>query len=882
MKAVAALVAAALGLALAGPAGAQDPATARRSYTAQRAEAPKMDGILDDPCWQTVEWASDFVQREPAEGEPPSEQTAFKIVYDDHALYLAYRAYEKDPAAIARHLARRDRFPGDWVEINIDSYHDQRTAFSFTSSVSGTRGDEYISNDGDNWDGNWDPIWQLETHVDAEGWTAEAKIPLSQLRFSDLEEQVWGIQVQRRIFRKEERSVWQPISKNESGWVSRFGELRGIRGIHPQRQVELMPYSVGRAESFEKVPGDPFLDGRDHDAAVGLDGKVGLSSDLTLDFTVNPDFGQVEADPSEVNLTAFETLFSERRPFFVEGRDVLSFQIAPSIAGGNFTDDNLFYSRRVGRAPRFSPDLGAGQYAKVPTATSILGAAKLTGKTQHGLALGLLESMTDREQADIFDSQANRGFDSTVEPFTNFLVGRALQDFDQGNRRVGLMVTALNRNIDSPDLEFLHRAAYATGVDALHQWHDKKWYLAGTATLSHVRGAPEALLLTQQSSAHFFQRPDNDHESVDSTRTSLSGHAGSLRVGKQSGKFIRFESGVAWRSPGFEINDTGFMRRADEVNQFAWAQYSIRNPVGIFRRVSVNANQWVDWDFGGTLLAKRANMNFNTNFTNNWQAGAGATVAWDRVSNTALRGGPSFALPGALTSWAWVNTDYRQRLNFGFGTNRDDGADGSSRYRNLWMDANYRPSNALQITLSPSYDRFRDQLQPFGSAAGLRPDRYILGEIQQRTFALTMRLDYTVRPNLTVQYYGAPFVSAGSYNNFRQVVAPRAGAYADRFVVFGANEVTVDANGDYAVDTDHDGTSDFSFGNPDFNFRDFNSNLVVRWEFLPGSTAFLVWSQARSSFVPAGRFALRSDFDGLFDEHPHDVFLLKISKWMSL
>ena len=338
-------VAAALCLAGVREVQGQGGAHERRAYTTAHTgpEPPRIDGAPDDACWNLVESASDFVQWEPAEGQPPTFQTAFKILYDEHFLYIAYRAHDGEPQRIADLLARRDGFPGDWVEINIDSYFDHRTAFSFTSSVSGTRGDEFISNDGDNWDGNWDPIWELRTHVDAQGWTAEVRIPLSQLRFADKEEQVWGIQVQRRLFRKEERSLWQPKSKNESGWVSRFGELRGIRGIHAQRQVELLPYTVGKGESFEKVAGDPFRDGRDSDLALCLDGKVGVTSDLTLDFTVNPDFGQVEADPSEVNLTAFETRFQEKRPFFIEGSSILDFTIAPSIAGGSFTADNLFY-----------------------------------------------------------------------------------------------------------------------------------------------------------------------------------------------------------------------------------------------------------------------------------------------------------------------------------------------------------------------------------------------------------------------------------------------------------------------------------------------------------------------------------------------------------
>src|SRR5262245_40292246 len=555
------LLAAVLGAADAGaqtdslPPQPNPPAAAsRRSYTTQLAVPgpPKIDGVLDDPCWERVEWATNFVQWEPTAGDAPSEQTAFKIVYDETALYLAYRAYDREPGSIARLLARRDRFPGDWVEINIDSYHDQRTAYSFTSSVSGTRGDEFVSEDGDSWDGNWDPIWELQTKVDDQGWTAEVRIPLSQLRFAERDEQVWGIQVQRRLFRKEERSLWQPKTKEESGWVSRFGELRGIQGIRTRRPVELLPYTLGRGETFESVPNDPFQDGRDADFEFGVDGKVGVTSDMTMDFTVNPDFGQVEADPSEVNLTAFETQFSEKRPFFIEGNSILSFQLAPAVTGGDFTSDNLFYSRRIGRPPRFAPALAVAEYADVPTASSIRAAGKLTGRTRHGLSLGVLESVTGHETAQVRGGMGDR--EVVVEPLTNFVVGRAQQDFRRGNTQVGGLVTATNRDLE-PHLAFLHRAAYTGGVDLLHQWHDRMWYVAANGAASHVRGEAKALLVTQTSSARYFQRPDNDYESVDSTRTSLTGYSSAFRFGRSGGKHVHFEGGVAMRSPGFEINE---------------------------------------------------------------------------------------------------------------------------------------------------------------------------------------------------------------------------------------------------------------------------------------------------------------------------------------
>jgi len=851
-----------------------------RTYTTQRAnDPPRMDGDLSDACWQQVDWGTDFVEWEPKEGDSPTRQTAFKILYDDANLYVAYRAYD-DPREVDDLLARRDWFPGDWVEINIDSHNDKRTAFSFTSSVSGARGDEFVSEDGNNWDGNWDPVWELRSRIDDEGWTAEVRIPFSQLRFSEQEEQVWGIQVQRRLYRKEERSLWQPFSKDESGWVSRFGELRGIQGVRPPRRVEILPYAAADAMRGEAVPGDPFQDGSDNNVHAGVDGKLGVTGDLTLDFTVNPDFGQVEADPSEVNLSAFETFFSEKRPFFIEGSNILDYPIAPAVTGGSFTADNLFYSRRIGAAPHFHPDLEDGEYADVPGTSSIIGALKLSGKTAGGLSVGVLNSMVAREKAEIDDQGVRR--QETVEPFTNYFVGRLQQEFDEGNTRFGGIVTAVNRDTGEPQLAALHRSAYTAGLDFRHEWARKSWYVAANATASRVAGDEKALFLTQTSSARYFQRPDNGHESVDTTRTSLAGQAGSLRLARAGGSgAFRFETGAAFRTPGFEINDMGYLRRADEINQFTWGQYSVRKPFAVFRRFSWNANQWLDWDFGGDLLDRQANTNFNTNFKNNWACGAGITHTWDITSNTVLRGGPSMRLAPATNAEAWVNTDQRKTVALGFGGSwSGEGSGSTTRYYDGWVDLFLQVTNTLRITVSPWYARGEPQLQ-YVTTRGYGGGRYLLANLKQETGAVTLRLDYTITPNLTVQYYGSPFVSSGAYTQFKRVTAPKAEGYDDRFQTFTDDEIVRDDDG-YHVDEDGDGAVDYSFGNPDFNFRDFNSNLVLRWEYQPGSLLYLVWSQARSDFAPYGQFAFRSDLQDLFDTSPENIFLIKISKWFSL
>lgn len=863
-------------------ARAEDSRYARRSYDTRHCGegCPAIDGIPDDPCWDLVEWTSDFTQWRPDEGQAPSQQTAFKILYDDRNLYVAYRAFDSDPARIEKRLTRRDWFPGDWVEINIDSYNDRRTAYSFTASVSGVRGDEFISNDGDSWDGNWDPVWDFKAVTDSEGWMAEIRIPLSQLRYQALPEQTWGLQVQRRVFREEERSLWQPKSQEETGWVSRFGELRGLVDLPVPRRIELMPYSLTRLDRFGAENGDPFTDGRDSKVALGLDGKVGVSSNLTLDFTINPDFGQVEADPSELNLSEFETFFQERRPFFIEGNDILDFRVAQAMTGGRNTRDMLFYSRRIGRRPDWPWDTRAyPDWVEMPEASSILGAFKLTGKTPGGFSIGVLESVTAEERA-----RADHGAGEeavSVEPMSNFFVGRLQRDFRRGETRLGAMVTAVNRKAE-PGLEFMHRQAYAGGLDFFSYLGGREWSLAANALFSDVRGDSLAMASTQLSSARYFQRPDNDHANFDAARRSLGGHAGSLRLGRIKSLGWRFETQMGWRSPGFEINDLGYMREADVINQSTWLGWAAQ-PEGRFRRVGINSNQWTDWDFGGDLLRRMANVNTNLEFRNNMNMGLGATRSAEGVSNTTLRGGPAIKIPGDYEVNLWFNSDHRRRLTYGFGGYLSRGDEDSHDVRNAWCSVGFRPTKTLHLTVNPSYTLYETAMQFVGSESFAGEDRYLFGALEQKTLNLTFRADYSLTPNLSLQYYGSPFITAGGYRDFKRITDPRGAGYGDRYHQYGESEIAYDEDeGAYYVDEDGDGVDDYSIDNPDFNFRDFNSNLVMRWEFQPGSLLYLVWSQARSDFVPDGSFDAGDDLRDLFDTHPHNVLLIKVSKWLSL
>jgi hypothetical protein len=782
---------------------------------------------------------------------------------------------------VSRWLARHDRFPGDWIEVNIDSYYDQRTAFSFTLSLSGTRGDEFISNDGENWDPSWDPIWSGATAAVAEGWTAEMRIPLGQLRFSDAPEQTWGLQLTRRLFRKEERSTWQHIPKDVTGWVSHFGQLRGIENIEPSRRVELRPYGVAQADRFEEEPGNPFADGQTGSLTAGLDGKIGVTSDLTLDFTVNPDFGQVEADPSEVNLTEFETFFRERRPFFVEGQDIFDLPLAPAFAGGDFTRDTLFYSRRVGGQPSHSPELEPGAFADEPFSSSILGAFKLSGKTPSGLTIGVLDSLTARESAAI-DEAGDRRRES-VEPLTNFFVGRVQQELRAGETQLGGMLTAVHRDIDVTHLEFLPARAFAGGIDLLHHFNDRDYRIEANIIGSYLGGSERAIEDVQTSSARYFQRPDNDYVTFDPARTSLTGHSGSVRVTRTSNSRLTFQTGVAYRSPGFEINELGFMRNADQINQFTWVGYRFDQPFSIFRQLRINANQWFDWDFGGHLLRKAFNTNAHAHFRNNYRLGFGITREGEYTSNTRLRGGPSSKWPGGLAYDAYVESDSRRRFAVGGGLFGHDGDDNSGHVRRFWADLTVRPTNAISIAFSPELTDNRQELQYVDTQSFNDEDRFLLGSLDQDTLSLTFRVDLAITPSLTVQYYGSPFASSGRYAQHKRITRPLADRYSDRFAAFAPDQIAFDAaEAAYRVDEDRDGSVDYSFDNPDFDLREFNSTLVLRWEYHPGSLLYVVWSQARVDDVLRNEDpALAGGVRDVFQAPPHDVLLIKLSHWFS-
>lgn len=844
--------------------------TAKKKYFTQRItnKSPEIDGKLDDDAWSQVEWGGDYIQREPNENTTPTQKTAFKILYDDKFLYIGARCYDTEPDKIVRRMSRRDGFEGDWVEFNIDSYHDLRTAFSFTISASGVKGDEFISNDGGNWDSNWNPIWYSDVNIDEEGWTAELKIPFSQLRYGNKEAHIWGFQSTRRDFRMEERSLWQPVPQGINTWVSEFGEIHGLDGIKPQKQIEIQPYLVLQQDIYEKEEGNPYRDGSDFSINGGVDGRIGVTSDLVLDFTVNPDFGQVEADPAALRLDGFEVFFQERRPFFVENRNLFD---------GGFNGGNLFYSRRIGGSPRGGVDLDADEYAKVPQNTKIWSAAKFSGKTDKGLSIGILESITAEERAKIQNSLGEKR-EEVVEPLTNYFVGKLSQDFSEGRTVLGGLFTATNRRLDGTDMDWLRKSAYTGALEIFHRWNEQTWYFQGKTMFSKVNGSEESILDTQLALQRNFQRPDAKHLSVDSTATTLFGHGGSFLLGKNSGnQKLNFEASLRWTSPKFELNDIGFLGSADKIEHGFWMYYKIGKPFSVFRRMRFNYSYFTNFDFSGMNRFVNMGTNAHTTFNNFWGIGTGVNTNFNNNSTSALRGGPTLFFDPNFSHWMYVETDSRKKVRMFMNIFHAYGKNNTSKNNGYELSLTYRPARTVEIRVSPEFNRNRRSVQFVDNLELPDGVRYLNSSIEQKTFSTSFRVNYTILPNLTIQYYGEPFISKGKYFNFKKVANPQAKDINERMELF--DHITYHEEGNYyAIDENNDGITDFDISNPDFVYMQFRSNLVARWEYIPGSELFLVWSQGTNSFTESNEKLFPYLLDGLFpDEKINNTFLIKVT-----
>jgi len=841
------------------------------TYTTSRlvTKKPVIDGKLDDECWKYGTWAGDYTQFIPNEGAKPTYPTEFNIQYDDKNIYVAFRGFDGEPDKIRRFAGVRDEQVGDMMGVTFDSYRDYRTGFEFTITAWGQKSDLILFNPM-NWDFNWNPVWKGKVGLEDSAWVAEMEVPLSQVRYSSQDKQVWGMHTWRWISRLQEESNWEKQSKTGPGMLYNFGELRGIQGLKKSRRLEIMPFALGELKTFKKESDNPFADkGRSWGGNAGLDAKIGISSNFTVDLTVNPDFGQVESDPSVMNLTAFETFYEEKRPFFLEGLTIFDY---------DFNDQTLFYSRRIGHSPSLTVDPNENLFVQSPDKTTILSALKFSGTTSKKLSVGIIQSLTANEFVKLSDTLGNKS-KMKVEPLTSYTVARIQKGYDAGNTFVGGMITSVNRVIDDNSLEFLSNNAYTGGFDILHHWRDKEFFVDGKLLGSFVNGDNKSITTLQESSARYYQRPSADYLNYDTTRTSLSGFGGNLKIGKGSKGFWRYSAGVSWISPGLELNDLGYMREADEIDNENEVSYFVNQPVSIFRTYKITLEQFNSWNFNGTYLGSGGHLSFESEFRNQWLLGANLIFHSKAHDTRILRGGPDMIMPGNMMTFGFIGTDRSKKVAATLEGSFEKFGNNSATTWGAEPIITIRPVNILKISLSANYSENHNMLQYVSETDYLSEKRYILGTIDQKTLGLTFRLDFNLTPEFSVQYYGSPFVSRGTYSDYKRITDPESKNFDERFVIL--QDPAISGN-TYGFDENNDMIPDYSVQNPNFNFFEFRSNLVAKWEYRLGSFIYLVWSSNRTGSNTDSHASLGNSYKYLGDVFPNNIFLIKLSYWFSL
>jgi hypothetical protein len=868
------------------PAAPSAPPLTVKAVRAER--APSIDGRLDDPAWAAATPVTGLLQTVPDEARPVSESTEVRIIYDADAVYVGARLFDREPAKILRRLARRDApTHSDEFRVLLDSYHDLRTAFEFAVSASNVHTDVIYGGDGNFKDDSWDPVWESATTVDSLGWTAEIRIPLSQLRFTKSQDQVWGVRFVRWIERKNELAMYPFVARTESGMASRFAPLVGLSDLQSPKHLQVLPYVVGSGTYEQPTQlGNPFESSSDYRQNVGGDIKYGVTSSLTLDATVNPDFGQVEVDQTFVNLTEFEQFLEEHRPFFVEGTQIFDFG---GTGGGvtKFGDPPLFfYSRRIGRPPEGEPSHN-GQFKDIPQSTTILGAAKLSGRSAGGWSVGLLDALTARERATVLDTTTGTRYRDEVEPATNYLVGRLKRDLNGGNTSIGLLATAIDRRPTTAALDILPRDAFSGGLDFFHKWHNNRYTLAGTLGGSYLRGEPAALQQVQRSSNRYYQRPDAQSFGYDSARTSLAGVSADLYLNKVAGNWRWGLAGFT-TSPGFEVNDLGFQNRVDRISA-EWALgYKWTKSRRFFRQANAYLKVAPTWNYDGDPIDRTIGafgyVQLRNFWTGDWSISYDPQVVDDRLT----RGGPLAMKPAGWYATTDLQSDTRRAVGFyGFASLQHDVAGGWAL--NLIPQVSLRPSAALSLSATGGYFAGRSAAQfvtrgPVDSTAtATLGRRYVFAELSQREAYVTLRANATFSPTLSLQFYAQPFTFAGDYEGFKELQARKTFA----FNVYGRdNGSTINRTGNtYVVQPDGAVPGDtLRFTNPDFRTRSVKLNAVLRWEYRPGSTLFVVWTQSRSGYAPYDpEFDVGRDFGGqLFRDRPTNILLVKFNYWLSL
>src|SRR5262245_31749413 len=819
---------------------------------AVRATSPLViDGDLSDAAWQSAPEFTDFTQHDPDDTKPPTMKTSLRILYDEKAIYFGLRMEDTNrPTALP---ARRDTFAqSDFISINLDPQHDRLSGNAFTVFASDEQADSVLYNDiGE--DGSWDGVWDSAIKASDHGWTLEVRVPFSQLRFPEKPVHVWGLNITRRTVRNNEWVRIVNTPKGQTGFVSHFADIEGIEGIHRERPLELVPYAVGRSDVMSRVDRSaPFVDQMKVSNDAGIDVKYGITSNLTLTGTINPDFGQVEVDPAVVNLSQFETFFPEKRPFFTEGVNIFRFGDTPAQSHFNFFfPPQVFYTRRIGRSPQAGVD---ADYVAAPSETTILGAAKLTGKAGNGWSIGVLDALTDAERARFV--RGTDGGRQQVEPMTNYFGSRATKEIgDKG--RIGFLATSVHRRLPD-ELSYLREDALTLGTDGYAWLNKRNWIFEWAGTGTRVTGSETAIALTQLSSARYFQRPDAESVHFDPNRTSLSGWSGRAMLSKQTGDW-RPNLSVQAYSPGLEVNDVGFLQRTDMISSHAIMQYINQRPTAHLREKQLWVGTYENRNFDGNVLERGLFADHFATLQSFWNYRVALFVGPSAFSDRLTRGGPLARLPHWWASDQSLSSDSRKTFWFEFNSHADAWGDGGYA-RNGGISLNWRPAPNLVLSVAPSLSRSHEHTQSVRpevdpTATATFGTRYVFADLEQRSFELGTRVDWTLSARLSFQLYLQPFIASGDYHDYHSLAAARTAHYVP-----------------YTKPV----------ADPDFNFRSVRGSAVVRWEFRPGSALFVAWNENRADVAPIGNFRFRRDLRAIPTAPSHDVFLVKVSYWLPL
>ena len=843
-----------------------------------------LDGKLTEPIWQK-EPVKEFVQKYPNEGNPASEPTNVWVAFDNEYIYVAAKLYDSKPELIDASIARRDNyFSSDWFAFYVDPYNDKKTGYFFAVNAGGTMLDGVLFNDSwDDW--SWDGIWETKTTIDKDGWTVEMRIPFSQMRFNHADVMTWGVNFYREIKRNNEKSFYVMVPKAESGFVSRFALLEGLNGINPKQRFETMPYVVQKAQYLVHDQNDPFYKSNQYKTSVGADFKIGIGSNLNIDATINPDFGQVEVDPAVINLSAFESYFNEKRPFFIEGMDNFYFGIggANNNWGFNFGWPELFYSRRIGRSPR--GNISDAEFANYPGETRILGAAKLTGKLNESTTLGAISAITERTYATLWNSGTRTN--EEIEPLTYYNVLRSKKEFNEGRQSLGFMFTSVNRIFNNNSLsEGLSKNAYAFGLDG---WtfldENKEYVLTGAFAGTHVNGSKKYLQNLQKQPYRYFQRPDDPFTAFDPDRTSLSGYYGRVMLNKQQGNFY-INSALGFVSPGFEQNDLGFQWMADRINIHTVLGYRWFEPDSTFRSKQVYVSYARSMNFSGETISNFLWYRIGGTFKNYYELSMGGNYNFESYNPTLTRGGPLGINPSSYYLWVYGSSDRREKLSINGQVDLSRNAIGA-KYNMINLSFTWKPSTQLTFSIGPSFEVSKALQQWVKNvsdplAVNTYKTRYIFATIKQHTLSANIRLNWAFTPTLSLQLFMQPFFAVGDYTDYKELAKPRSLNYN----YYGKNGsiINYDKNNDeYTIDPDGSGAAkSFKLGNPNFNYKSLRGTVVLRWEAMPGSTLYFVWSHNQSNYDDPGRFDFSRDLKNLWSAEGDDVLLVKFTYWLDI